>query len=957
MSGKSLQFLKIIVLIPVLSLISGWAFIAQAGEWQESGTISVELSTTDTLIHAIGGEIIGTTLLIENRSDKQFNGNLEFSLPEAVTLLSTLSEGGLQVDAHSKRYIPIRFRVNPNTPSGLSLIKINLVNEEQQTLSASSIRIRIQEKRLIRMQVLNTMELMRYENDSIKATLILRNTGNTAETIQLVSSVPTFYGSRRFQRELLHLESGKDTTVSLGFIADRELFHMNQFQINITGLYSDQEVFGNTSISVQNASSSRNFDLMRNYGFNWNQRTNRVSISTRDPLSDNQSFYMDANLQFNTPKGRMEMNSQLYHWGDWGNAPVLTNTYLRYTQNNLGLTLGNITESSEKFINGRGARVDYLDEESNYYFTAGVTDKSYDLLNRYGRMGFGTGYSVFSKYQAGGFLPEKGKRYAGTIIFDRDPIENAESLLHASSISLLRPMQKQRTNLDLDVGLGISRPLVDTLQQFQTQPSFALGALFSTEIGGIYFSSTNYYSSGYYPGSRRGSININQRAGSRWRKTNLWLGYTYLDYSPKTFIPQYEATQMITERMEMGFSWGLSPFSSLSVIPNRWKEQSHYPQTFNPGLKQDWQIISYRLESILTLRSRDNRHSINLSLESGFRENSAEGNSILYRGNLSYNFWKLNLNANYQRGGFSVFELINNAGNEKQDIYRMGGALNFNYLDRQFFRSYLGLQYYKDNFSGDNLSANARTEVSLGAKTAIFGQANVYRYTSNFFGSHNLINFQVGITQSLAGNSANNNTKRGDLQLFVFYDHNLNGVFDQGDEAAAEKSILINEVLFISDASGAINYRKVPYGQYSIRAPMERGWFSPDFSYTVTQKSDKVQIALQRSGTLRGVITIDFDQRLNLEANTNLEGYTITAVNKSGYIARTRSDNNGSFLFFLPEGEYTISLNEQEFPPNVYTELREQNLVLEPGKINDLPAFELKVRERKIEVKRFGSTP
>jgi len=675
-------------------------------------------------------------------------------------------------------------------------------------------------------------------------------------------------------------------------------------------------------------------------------------------MSDNQSTYLDANLQFNTPKGRLELNSQLYQWGDVSNVPILTSTYLHYSQNNLGITLGNITETSEKFINGRGAKLAYLDSASNYYFSAGVTDKSYDLLNRYGRMGLGTGVSVFSTFQAGGFLPEKGKRYAGSVIFDRDPIENVESFLHSSSIPIFSSRRNQRTNLEVLMGVGISRPLVDTLQLFQTQPSLSVGANFSTDFRRIHFSSSNYYGSGYYPGHRRGTLNFNQRAGIRFGASNMWLGHQYMDFNPRTFISQYNTTQLTTERIEMGISWGLSPFASLSVIPNWNREQSYYPHIFNSNIKQNWKIYSYRLESLLNMRSRNNRHAINLSLEGGYREEVTEGGAALYRGNLSYNFKRLSLNLNYQQGGFSVFELINNAESTQENIYRMGGALNFNYLDNRFFRSYLGIQYFKDSFSGDNLGANARTEVSLGSKSAVFGQVNLYRYKSlHLESAYSIANFQVGITQSLIRNNANNGAKRGDMEVFVFYDHNFNGVFDEGDEKANGKSILINDVLFLTDASGIITYKKVPFGQYSVQAPMEKGWFAPEISFNMAHKSEKMQIALQRSGTLRGTILINYDPRLNLEANTNLEGYTITAVNQAGYMTKTRSDSNGSFLLFLPEGKYTIFLNEQEFPVNIYTELREHSISLEPGKINELPPFELKVRERKIEVKRFGSTP
>ncbi len=949
-----LQFLMMVMLIPV------------------SAMADVRIRTTDSLIHTSGGEIVGMTLLIENNNEQDLIGLLDYLLPEGIHLLSTRSNDSIRVEAGSRRFIPMKFQISPDAPSGIFTLKIALADQKKRIQASTTTRIQIAEKRAVRLQVLNTLELMRHENDSIKANILLRNTGNTDETIQLVSSIPTMYGSRRFQRMLLYLEAGKDTLIHLGFIADRELFHMNQFNINITGLYNDQEVFGNSSLSVQNASSSRSFDMTGDYGFNWDQRANRITLSGRNPFSDNQSLYLDANLLLATSRGQLELNSNLYQWGPWNSVPVLTNTYLTYTQDKLGLTLGNITESAEKYINGRGARVNYLDTEDNYYFTAGMADKSYDLLNHYGRMGIGTGYAVFTRFQSGGFKPEEGKRYSGTFLYDRDPIENAESLIHASSIPLVKPGKTGRTSLTLDLGLGLGRALTDTLQKFSTEPSFALGTVFVSEIGKFYLSSNNYYSSGYYPGNRRGTLNLNQRLGLRLGMTNLWLGYNHFNFDPRSFIEHQARYQLLTERMDLGAMWGLSPFATLSVIPNRVREKSVYPDFFNQLTGQTWELVSYRLESVLNLRSRDNRHTVNLSLEGGFREEDkalseesgaqsagrvATGNRSLYRGNLSYNFWKINLNAHYQQGGFSVYELINSSQSNTDQIYRMGASLNFNYLSNKLFRSYLGLQYYKDSFSGTNYAANARSEISIGSKTAIFGQIHAYRYARPSFGSQQTLNFQLGFTQSLAGNNGNNKAKNGDLTIFTYYDHNNNGIYDQGDEKAVDKSILINNMLFLADAGGTITYRKVPYGQYTIRLPMEKGWYAPDRVHSLQQKSDRIEIPLQKSGTISGKIVFNFDPRLSLEVNTGLEGYTVTAINQHGYTAQTRTDGSGSFLLFLPEGEYTISLHEHEFPVNVYTEIREQHIVLEPGKINELPPFELKVRERKIEVKRFGSAP
>src|SRR5690606_15417589 len=99
-----------------------------------------------------------------------------------------------------------------------------------------------------------------------------------------------------------------------------------------------------------------------------------------------------------------------------------------------------------------------------------------------------------------------------------------------------------------------------------------------------------------------------------------------------------------------------------------------------------------------------------------------------------------------------------------------------------------------------------------------------------------------------------------------------------------------------------------------------------------------------------------FDPRLSLAANTKLEGFTVTAKSKTGYTTQTRTNARGEFLIFLPEGNYSITLNSNEFNEHVYSEITQQEINVESGKINEIPQFTLKVQERRIEVKRFGTS-
>lgn len=272
-------------------------------------------------------------------------------------------------------------------------------------------------------------------------------------------------------------------------------------------------------------------------------------------------------------------------------------------------------------------------------------------------------------------------------------------------------------------------------------------------------------------------------------------------------------------------------------------------------------------------------------------------------------------------------------------------------------QTYAGIQYYQDHFTGSSLSANFRTDWKVGHQTALFGQTQFYQYAAATFGPQQSMNFQVGVSQSLQGLMKKEKTARGTLHIRVFFDENGNHQYDPGEELAVDKSILVGKSLFLTDSEVRISYKNLPYGLHEVQIPLENGWHAPAQGIHLDDKSKGIDIGLQRSGMLQGRITIEYDPRLNLAANTDLDGYVITAKNHTGRITQSRSNAQGEFLLFLPTGTYTIGLNEQDFPENIFADTIQHEVQIESGKLNEIPAFILKVQERKIEVKRFGTSP
>src|SRR5690606_34312010 len=213
----------------------------------------------------------------------------------------------------------------------------------------------------------------------------------------------------------------------------------------------------------------------------------------------------------------------------------------------------------------------------------------------------------------------------------------------------------------------------------------------------------------------------------------------------------------------------------------------------------------------------------------------------------------------------------------------------------------------------------------------------------------------IGITQHFNTSKSDNSNKKGKIRLKFFYDHNKNGIFDEGDEWANRKSVLIKNTLFLTDQKGEIEYRKLPYGTYSVQVPIEENWYANPFEILLNKSQHREEIPLRKSATIRGKIRYEYDFLRSLETEIVLEGLTVITKNEKGEEFRTRTDNTGSFLIYVPEGTYTISLIERQLPTHVYPKEGSMVVKTEPGTINIAPDYILNIKEKAQEIKRFGT--
>lgn len=833
-----------------------------------------------------------------------------------------------------------------------------LTDSLQNVISESRTTLQVPRERLVQLQAPEPYQLLAKDQDSLQTTIRLRNAGNTTEVVKVVGSAPAAVG-RRFFEYVLTLAASADTILTVGIRNDRTLQSLEQFSFTFSALYDNSELIGSATVQFENVTSARRFPLSDETGMSdlWFSQQNKVSLIARNTFTGMASWQLNANGNYHAGSGKISFNTNAYQSGMSGTRPLLSNTWMRFEKNQKGLLIGNITENLEKFVVGRGIKFHLADTARAIQVEAGVADKSFNLIGDHYRPAGGGGVTAFVKAQSGqtnGY----GSRYSGIALYDRDPFENSESLLFSNTLRIGQKRATPKTRVELQVVPAVSRPILTTPEVGVGpgwKPSLATGLQLATDIRRFSVSSINFYSTAYYPGIRRGALQLNQRIGRRFNQVQTWASYHLFENEPASFSP-FATTRsyFLTSRTEVGVSFPVSPFVYVSIAPRQESEKGRYAFLSQENTLRE--IHASNLTGTVSWRSRNARYMTYLSAETGTVTSPfTSGKTLHSRANLSLSHRWLTLNATLQHGNYTLIETINNWYGERGTSRRLAlSAIGRQALFDRKVQAEWGINYFKDNFSGENWLANTSFQYKVTPKTSLLASVQLFRYSSYFFRGSTNVNFQTGIVQALP-TGRQHTGDRTDLLVRYFYDTNGNNQQDEGEEPAQQIVVKIGTSVFITDEKGEIRYQRLPEGEYPLSMIIQHGWYAPDSKVTVRGKKAMLAVPLKRSGTLSGSLRFRADARISKTAIASVEGYTIIAKDPQGNTYRTRTDETGRYLLFLPENDYEVFVSESALQDNILLTKGTQSVRIEAAKINDAPPFELGSKEKKIEIKRFSA--
>lgn len=926
-----MKFYQYITHIP-LSILS-FCFSVDTQAQQNTG---LKIST-DSLISIGREKLISVSIRIDNTTDQDFDGQIAPVLPKGFGLISEQTIK-IRLPKKTHGFYPFKFLILSNADANTSEMNFELQNLKGEVLSQVISKISLLVIRATELVVLNPSIMLKQIGDSLSVNVLVRNMGNQVEELEVVASFPTENGTGKVNlQKRITLSPGNEQTVIFSKIINRDLYQLNNFYVNVAGIYKSGDLFGNGIAYIQNASASRQYvNAEIPLGILNSGLPNQISLSGQDLFSDSQSWQLYGSGAKQLGTGILGFNVDAYQWNSISNKPLFSNTWLNYQADKKGITVGNISENLESFINGRGIKLYTLKEDDQHELEAAVVQKSYNLLGD----NFNYGYSAYLKTN---LKDSSGHQYNSSLIFDYTPFEQSRSLLYSNSVSLFN---KKALVMSVNLGGGLSQSLINPAD---VKPSFSVGTSISATYKKLNFSSNNFFSTAYYPGIRRGVLQLNERISKYIGKNNIWVGFSHYGFNPSYqrsifFLQRDYALQ----RMELGWAIPVKVNLNFTLTASKDREKGNYNSLFS-GTST---LTSFRLNESFNWHSNDFRHNVFLSLDNGLGDRAEGKTEFQMRLNVTWSNSWLSLNAYLQRGSFLLSESFSNNVYE-QKIYRYSVSPSLHrYFFNMKFRAEAGLIFYRDALFGNNTTYLAKAEYSATRKTVLYVSTYQYQYRNSFANSA-FRSLQAGITQKLPDPRQHVTGKKGNLEIFFYKDNNQNGVFDKGDEASNSGTALINKIIFIVPGNGTILYNKLPYGAYTVSMPIKDGYQVPAQIIKIDQKSMKVAIPMEKSGNVTGKISINFNELKSRQIDASLAGFNILAKNKDGKIGAVRTGEDGSYSIYLPEGNYEVYPDTTQFPSHIYFDGAHLQVLVKSGVNTIIPIISLTVKEKKIEIKHF----
>lgn len=924
-----------------------FVFIAYSCMAQDTGGIQLEANSE---INAGKTDLLDVTLSVKNTESKVFSGKILISVPQGMRSIS-----GTSIDVELKpgeqQFIPVKIWIQKEAEAGMNTLSFSIVNGRNEVVSRQNMERQVEENNQLKMYTDLSMIYLSNPNDSLRIKTQVSNLGNRSQDVTLVVKIPELVGETNFFELKGNIQVQRDSTFVFTFMPNRRLLQLQQFNIQITGLRgAEKELFGNLNIVVQNVASSQQFVHSQNTVWSNFRQKNTMTASYRQIGEDTGIAQLQGAADIDLPAGYLSLRGIAYKSSNQ-NQYVLNNTSLSYTLNNNQLVVGNLSKPFEMSLLGRGMSILTGDDRKDKSVEVGFIDQQFNLIQQNGFLK--NGYGFYAHGILGG--SNYAKNFAGTYLFREDPFESAKHQMVSGEMTR-EFTTKWRLNTKIHGALSSYDGLSSNKASYAVETQYN-GVLGAYKLFGNYF-----VSSSFFPGNRRGVTQLQQSINREIGETgSLTASYFYSRFAPKSPV-YFMQSKSASSRAEFMYRW--KPFQELGMgIGYQFQNEASSNYNGIVGLDASYlpKLYAHRLTEHFNWASPNQLHFIHLEFENGLARYPLQ-KKMAFQGKAqaNYSYKAFNSSISYQKGSYYLSEYLSYYRTSPDNsFYRLMASASF---QKQFFAEKLmlnsGVSYMDDPMIGSTPSLFFNTSYSPNQTWQCYLNTSWYKYDTDrtlayAYPSH-LLTIEAGIRFNFDRRTPSAG-KKSRVSARVFYDKNANSIWDEGDELATDYMTILNNTSFKTDDKGQLFYQSVPFGDYTIQTPVQKGWYPAVNAFNVSDYRTSIDIPLHQNGSVNGSVTYEYDEKRVLDFEPKLGGLVLNILQNGKVIQKVATTDEGHFTAFLPTGIYQVVLAETSLAENTFCENTVSEVRVESGKMTRLPAFIIQVRQKTIQIKRFGS--
>jgi len=221
--------------------------------------------------------------------------------------------------------------------------------------------------------------------------------------------------------------------------------------------------------------------------------------------------------------------------------------------------------------------------------------------------------------------------------------------------------------------------------------------------------------------------------------------------------------------------------------------------------------------------------------------------------------------------------------------------------------------------------------------------------------SHDNFLVSVGVKKDFGIPIPTTYNRYANMSFVAFYDLNGNNVQDEDEPGLGNIVIQVGDWSIITKSNGRASLKNVDPGnfEYSVLSLENlKGWFPMINDSLKIFKDELINIPFVKGVKIYGSVYIDQEDLKPMEdKKLDISGIKISATN--GHTFNTLTGSDGGFEFYMPFGEYTISLDENILNGRYYLVQNNYKVDL-TGQVDNLfITFHILEKKRKVKIKRF----